>query len=112
MNIKEIGLIANHSLMTKEQKERAITAIIFRMDKNVIPNILAILESERKFKDSLIKDQNAELSRAVGSPKSPCLKWNKSIIADPKWVVSEIIKHYKKWKGTIGCCFNVEELND
>ena len=111
MNIKDIGLIANHSLMTTEQKERAITAII-AMDKNVIPNILAILESERKSKDSLIKDQNAELSRALVVLKSPCLKWNKSIIADPKWVVSEIIKHYKKWKGTIGCCFNVEELED
>ena len=111
MNIKEIGLIANHSLMTKEQKERAIIAII-AMDKNVIPNILAILESERASKEELIKDQNVELSRALVVLKDPSLKWGKKIIANPKWVVSEIIRHYKKWKGTIGCCFNVEELND
>ena len=111
MNIRDIGLVANHSLMTTEQKERAITTII-AMDKNVIPNILAILESERKSKEKLIQDQNAELSRALVVLKDPSLKWGKKIIVDPKWVVSEIIKHYKKWKGTIGCCFNVEELND
>ena len=108
MNIKEITKIVNSNLLD-EYKERMILEVISK-DKKVIPTILEILESERKEKEELILDTNAELSRALVVLKDENLKYNNKIITDPKWVVGEIIKHYQKWKGTIGCCFNVKEL--
>ena len=43
--------------------------------------------------------------------KDDNLKYNKKIIADPKWVVGEIIKHYQKWKDYVRCNFKVDGLS-
>ena len=109
MDIKKIEQFVITKL-SDEQKEYAILCIIAD-DKNAIPTILQILERERQQKMELILDSNSELSRALLVLKDKNLKWNKKCIADPSWVVGEIIKHYKKWSHLIRCNFKIEGLD-
>ena len=109
MNVKKIKEIVNSGI-SDEQKERYILSIIAD-DKKAIPTILNILNIEREKKEELILDSNAELSRALIVLKDNNLKYNKKIIADPKWVVGEIIKHYQKWKDYVKCNFKVNGLS-
>jgi hypothetical protein len=110
MNIGKIRDIVNLNL-PDEVTEGYLTAIIAE-DKEVIPTLLEMLNNERELKEKLISETNAELSRALVVLQDKNLKYNKKIIADPPWVVSEIIKHYKKWKDHIGCCFKIKELEN
>ncbi len=110
MDIKKIRDIINLNL-PDEVTENYLIAIISD-DKKVIPTLLKMLDSERELKEKLLLDTNAELSRALVVLQDKNLKYNKKIIADPPWVVGEIIKHYKKWKDYIGCCFKIKELED
>ena len=110
MNIKSIKTIVN-SDYPDLVKEQMIIATL-SSDEKVIPLILEILNQEREVNKELILDTNAELSRALIVLQDKNLKYNKKIIADPPWVVGEIIKHYKKWKDYIGCCFKIKELED
>ena len=109
MNVEKIKEVVNLDI-SDEQKERYILAIIAD-DKKAIPTILNILNIEREKKEELILDSNAELSRALIVLKDDNLKYNKKIIADPKWVVGEIIKHYQKWKDYVRCNFKVDGLS-
>lgn len=109
MNVKKIKEIVNLDI-SDEQKEIYILSIIAD-DKNAIPTILNILNSEREKREELILDSNAELSRALIVLKDDNLKYNKKIIADPKWVSGEIIKHYQKWKDYIKCNFKVDGIS-
>lgn len=109
MNVKKIKEVVNLDI-SDEQKERYILAII-ATDKKAIPTILDILNTEREKREELILDSNAELSRALIVLKDDNLKYNKKIIADPKCVVGEIIKHYQKWKDYVKCNFKVESLS-
>ena len=108
MNIKKIKEVVNLDISDK-QKEIYILSIIAD-DKNAIPTILNILSSEREKREELILDSNVELSRALLVLKDDNLKYNKKIIADPKWVSGEIIKHYQKWKDYIKCNFKVDGI--
>lgn len=108
MNLNEIKKVLD-SRIPNDAKERLILLIIAD-DKNAIPTILQILENERNLNKDLIADSNMELSRALVVLKSDNLKWSKKIIADPKWVAGEIIKHYKKWSKHIKCNFKIDEL--
>jgi hypothetical protein len=110
MNIKKIADIVKLPIPDK-LKEKYVIAVISE-DKNVIPIILEILNSEREIKEELLLDTNTELSRALVVLKDDNLKWNKKIIADPIWVVGEIIKHYQKWKEHIKCGFKIKELDE
>ena len=109
MNIKKIKEVVNLDI-SDEQKERYILSIIAD-DKKAIPTILNILNSEREKREELILDANAELSRALIVLKDDNLKYNKKIIADPKWVSGEIIKHYQKWKDYVKCNFKVDGIS-
>ena len=108
MDIKKIEQIVNTKL-SDEQKEYLILCTISD-DKNAIPTILQILDREREQREELILDSNSELSRALLVLKDKNLKWNKKCIADPSWVVGEIIKHYKKWSHLIRCNFKIEAI--
>ena len=108
MNIKKIRDIINWNL-PDEVTESYLIAVISE-DKKVIPTLLEILNSERELKEKLLLDTNVELSKALIVLKDKNLKYNKKIIADPPWVVDEIIKHYKKWKDYITCNFKIKEL--
>ena len=109
MNIKKIKEVINLDI-SDEQKEIYILSIIAD-DKKAIPTILNILNSEREKREELILDSNAELSRALIVLKDDNLKYNKKIIADPKWVSGEIIKHYQKWKDYVRCNFKVDGIS-
>jgi hypothetical protein len=110
MNVKKIKEIVNLDI-SDEQKERYILSIIAD-DKKAIPTILNIINNEREKREELILDTNAELSRALIVLKDDNLKYNsKKIIADPKWVVGEIMNHYQKWKDYVKCNFKVDGLS-
>ena len=109
MNLKKIKEVVNLDI-SDEQKEIYILSIIAD-DKKAIPTILNILNSEREKREELILDANAELSRALIVLKDDNLKYNKKIIADPKWVSGEIIKHYQKWKDYVKCNFKVDGIS-
>lgn len=108
MNIDEIAKIANSdiSLSTKEYRILSVIA----KDEKAIHLILQMLNSEREKQRELILDSNVELSRALVTLKDKNLKYNTKIIANPPWVVEQIIKHYIKWRDEIKCCFKMEEL--
>lgn len=108
MNIEAIRAIVNSSLPESE-KRRSILLIIAD-DKKAIPFIMEILDNERHQTKELLLDTNSELSRALVVLNDSNLKYTKKIIADPKWVVGEIKKHYIKWKDYISCTFKVDGL--
>jgi hypothetical protein len=109
MNIKQIKEVVNADMLPDDMKEKIILKIIAH-DEKAIPTILGILDAERRERQELLSDTNAELSRALIVLRDKSLKYNKKIIADPKWVVGEIIKHYLKWKDVIKCNFKIDEL--
>ena len=109
MNLKKIKEVVNLDI-SDEQKEIYILSIIAD-DKKAIPTLLNILNGEREKREELILDANAELSRALIVLKDDNLKYNKKIIADPKWVSGEIIKHYQKWKDYVKCNFKVDGIS-
>lgn len=109
MNIKTIKEIVN-SGMDEGNQRKAILSVIAN-DVKAIPYIMEILDNERKQKQELILDSNAELSRALIVLSDENLKSNKKIIANPKWVAEEIKKHFLKWSNIIKCNFNVDGLS-
>jgi len=78
-------------------------------DENVIPNVLQILNFERKRKEELLKDTSFELSRALVAFEF-YEKNTPTNLKQKKWIVSEIKKHFLKWKEYIRCNFNVTDL--
>jgi hypothetical protein len=79
-------------------------------DENALPNILKILEFERKNKKELLQDTNMELSRALVAFEM-YEKNTPTNLKQKRWIVGEIKKHYIKWKNFIGCCFKVVGLD-
>lgn len=110
MNIKAITDIVQLKV-PDEYKERAILQVLAE-DPKAIEIVLKLLNEERKVTGELLVDTNLELSRALVTLRQPELKWGKRVGIKPDWVVSKIIEHYKKWKHRVGCCFNIDELND
>ena len=105
MDIKTIKSIVN-SDSPNNIKEMLIIREL-SADKNVIPMIMEILQTERKSQKELVQDLNLELSRAhiyidmrPESKKEVKEGFNKGFILD------EIAKFYIKYKGKITHCFN------
>lgn len=99
MKIENIRTVVNSNL-PDSLKERTILHILAD-DKNVIPYLLIMLQTERESKEELILDSNAELSRAATVLQNPEL-------ADSSWVLEQIKLHYEKWKEVIKCNFNLK----
>ena len=110
MNIKSIKQIVNSDLPLDYQ-EKAILSVLAN-DKRVIPYIMEILENERKQNKELLLDTNMELSKALITLNTNITdtKGKKAKKEQSDFVVSEIKKHYIKWKDYIKCCFNVQGL--
>jgi len=105
MNIKKLKSIINSELPEYVIESQVIN--LLAKDKNVIPDILKILESERNLKNDLITDMNLELSRAhiyielsTETKKQAKDSFNKS------FVINEIKNFYTKYKSNIKHCFN------
>lgn len=109
MNLSKIKIVVN-SEEPDEIKERLIIQLIAE-DEKVIPLVMKILQAEREEKKELISDSNAELSRALIVLDDDKLSYSKGVIAEPKWVVGEIKKHYIKYKHLIRCNFKVDGLD-
>ena len=109
MNLKELKEIINSGLSEEVTKSEIINCLA--RDKNVIPTIMRILERERVEKNELILDQNAELSRALIVLSDDNLNPSKKVVCEPKWVVEEIKKHYRKWNHIVKCNFKVLGLD-
>lgn len=110
MNIQAIKKIVHQNFITDEQKAGLILQEIAK-DENAIKYVLELLKWERKQNKELIKDSNEQLSRALVVLSDKNLRWNKKIIADPKWVITQIKEHYMKWKDTLSCNFKINGLS-
>ena len=109
MDIKKIREIV--SLGLPEQTIEMLILGVIAEDKNAIPTILKILESERNDNRELLLDTNLELSRALIVLNDANLRWNKKCSPTPRWIVGEIKKHYIKWKDKISCCYKIDGLD-
>jgi hypothetical protein len=106
MNIQAIKSIVNDELTTDEIKRHLIVNAM-AMDQNVIPDVMKILEAERKRKKELITEMNHELSRAhtyidsyTESERAAKNNCNKSFIMD------QIAKFYFKFSDQVTHCYN------
>ena len=97
MDIKLIREIVN-SNANEEMIERLIIRVLAK-DEKVIPIIMDILAAERKEKDYLIRDMNAELSRADIGLDNPV------VINKDNFIQKEIKKFYAKYKDSVGHCY-------
>lgn len=110
MNLEKIKEILDYQI-PNDHKESLILSTIAD-DPKAIPTILEILQIERDRNKELLLDTNLELSRAVIVLNDENLKWTKKIIAEPSWIVEQIKKHYKKWKGYIRPCFPINGVEN
>lgn len=92
MNLKNIQSIVNSDLPNWEQ----LLIVELSTDKNIIPILLSILNSEREDNKKLIEDLNSLLSKAHVGLEEP--KLNKD-----GFMQKEIDAFYKS--GRIGHCF-------
>lgn len=106
MNVSIIKEIVNNKMMPDDVKQLLIIGVLAD-DENVIPDILDVLDKERKNRKELITDMNLELSRAhiyideyTESAKMEKARFNKGFILD------NISKFYIKYTGKIIHCFN------
>jgi hypothetical protein len=106
MRIDDIKHIVNSNIFDNSIKRSMIIKVI-AADEKAIPDILAILNSERKENKELITDMNLELSRThiyvdefTESSKMAKERFNKGFIID------NISKFYIKYQGRISHCFN------
>lgn len=106
MNIKEIQQIVN-SKVRDDIKEILLIKSLSK-DKNVITNILKILDEERTAKSELISNMNLELSRAhiyIDLNKEIIDKKDKNTFTK-SFVLEKITEFYIKYKTTVTHCFN------
>lgn len=108
MDIKSIKSVLDNNLLPDDVKGDIILSII-ALDKNALPMILKILDSEREKNEELIMESNAELSRALITLQDPNIGKKKPII-ELSFVIGEIKKHYIKWQNTIKCNFKIKGL--
>lgn len=88
MNIEKIKEIVNADL-PDEWKRRGVIAVLAD-DKNVIADVLSILDHERDQSKELITDMNVLLSKADTALTTP--KLNKD-----NFIQGEIAQFYTKW---------------
>lgn len=95
MNLKEISLIVNSEELTEDQKKQFII-ISLSKSKDVIPDILKILESERNNNKLIISDLNVTIAKSLLFIK------NKRLLKkDKDFIKQDIVSMYKKWKDYI-----------
>ena len=97
MDLGKIKKIVNSDDLPDVFKSKLIIDVIAK-DKNSIPDILNILNSERKQKDELTSDMNLLLSKAHLGLEKPELN-------NDKYIQDEIVEFYKKYKGMVSHCF-------
>lgn len=107
MNIVQIKEIIG--LEIHESVKRNLILNVIATDKEAIPYILSILNSERETSEKLILDTNLELSRALVLIEDPKVQKLKTRIG-PKFVRDKIHEHYLNWRDRIRCCFQIEGL--
>ncbi len=110
MDLDLLKQIVNSSL-PDEVKEHKIIGVL-AADENALPEMMKVLESERRVKRELITDMNVELSRAhvfidlkiiENLPKH---KNGHSEGFTKGFVMDEIEKFYTKYKSLVTHCFN------
>ena len=100
MNIDEIKKVIISGLPL-DFVEREIVNIIAK-DKNVIPTILKILNSEREVKNNLITDMNLELSRALSFiSENPEIETKEKKRFNKVFVVEKSKEFYDKYSNVV-----------
>lgn len=98
MNLEKIKEIVNSN--SRDDVKNFLIINCLSEDKNAIPLMMEILDTERKNKKELIQDMNLELSRSHIFIEISKESFNK------KFVLDEIEKFYLKYKGVVTHCFN------
>ena len=105
MNIKALKAIIN-SEFPDTIKEAEIISILAD-DEKVIPQLMKLLEEERRSKKILIRDMNLELSRAhVYIDELPEAKSKGNQTLNKNFVIDKISEFYVKYKSMVTHCFN------
>jgi hypothetical protein len=109
MKLKEIKDVLDSDI-PDDSKRYAILKLIAK-DENAIPDILEILDYERKSKKALLENINLLLSKAhVGLEVA---KYDKNSLNSDGFIQREIMQFYLDNKGTIGHCFkNMDKLTN
>jgi hypothetical protein len=106
MDLKGLKEILNGGY--PDDMKRQLVIKILADDEQVIPDILNILEYERKRKKKLVEEMNFQLSRAhIGLEKS---KFAKTGLNGDHFIEKEIGIFYHKFKDQVGHCF--KKLDD
>lgn len=105
MDIKTIKTIVNGN-QPNDIKEMLVIGVL-ATDKNAIPMVMKILETERKSQKELVQDLNLELSRAhIYIDMRPEQKKESKESFNKGFLLDEISKFYIKYKGKVTHCFN------
>lgn len=111
MNLKDLKIAINDPLTSDEHKEYIIGRIL-AADKDAIPMIMKVLETERSNNKELITEMNHELSRAHVfiddyMPEPVKLKKGQTEPSfNKKFITDKIAEFYIQYKGIIRHCYN------
>jgi hypothetical protein len=106
MNIKMIREVLNTPNVDDYFKEQALLTILSQ-DPDVIPNILTILNKERKRNREILNETNAIIGVTTSTLKQKGIKAPKRGIS-PLWAIEQVKDHYRKWQGFIGPNINLD----
>ena len=104
MDLKLLKQVLEYDLLD-EVKENLILQVLAK-DKEVIPNLLKMLDCEREFNQDLLLDINEELSKTYMTLKMSKDK-NKTFLEQKTFILGSVKKFYEKYKEVIVCNFNI-----
>ena len=106
MNIKMIRDLLNTPDVDDYVKEQALLVILSK-DPEAIPNMLTILNEERKRNRDILLDTNVIVGITTATLKQKGIKAPKKG-SSPLWAIEQVKDHYRKWRGFIGPNINLD----
>lgn len=105
MNLKQLKEIINSPIPSNVMESLIIASLA--KDKNVMKDILALIEEERNTNNELISEFNLQLSRAhIHIDCRPESKSESKESANKSFIMDEIAKFYIKYKGVVTHLYN------
>lgn len=102
MDIKKIEEILQTSYTKEDARQRILEEVA--NDENAIPDILAILGSERAKNRKVITEMNMQLSRALLYVQFP-------EVCEKEFIIQEGTQFYEKHKGSVEPLYDVSKLD-
>jgi hypothetical protein len=106
MDITAIKAIVDSKHMSHQEMNAEIFKVLV-CDETLIPNMLTILELERKNKKELFGDMNMQLSRAhIYIEQTGETRAEEQRHFNKAFIMEQISEFYEKYKGYVKHCFN------